>query len=809
MSVYVPTAPRAKAILGPGAAAMQTQPMLSANGRWLGHEQKFMKQCAALWASDPWISAAERVISSKFSTVEWHLEDADDTEIDDKYPDQKYQQPWQLLERPQKQLPPDESQHLTRREMWALTSRHMGITGNAFWYLDQLEPSGRTPLDILYIAPWRMWPVPDSSGNLSAWMLDWNENSRTGTRLELDEVIHFTFEPPEEGFFGIGLVQSAMQLAAMDRLGVSHVNSTLQGGGRLAGIVSPKDVNSAQALATNDDAFAQLVRDMRAISEAPDSAKRMMVLKGPVDFQPTAANFQELHITDLLTLGRDFILQKWGVPLSQIGGSSPAGLNSGDTKKYDEAALWQNAIHPRIVAFTESVQYNLLDRYENIGVTVELEIDEPAFDDDGPRFELLQKSQGIAMRNSERRALIGFEPVGDDAIDNAIWMPISLSQVYLAPDENGNPVTPETISPFNDPAPQPLIGAPVAQPVVSPAPAVPQIPASFAKARTLPPPTARLHASLTKLRARMAAEHTPKLRDALKAFLQSQRTDIASRLRTNADHIARKPRETDVWFSKRRWDRELTSLLQRPLTAMAQTISDHVAGALPPSPSGSGKAAPVGTVERALARGAGRVTNINARTRDAVQAFIVKGLDEGLSPAELADAIEEGVLLDNGTGAFDEYRAELIARTELMDAYNGAALGSYSDAGLSQVEAIDGDGDEECAARDGQVFDIEEADAIEDHPNGTLDWVPVIEDAPAKATEMELVVGAMKALAERPEPAITVEGPTIHNHPSPLPDIHVPQAVVNLPEPSAPRRVRKTVERDEQGRIVALVEEEL
>ena len=93
--------------------------------------------------------------------MEWHLEDVDDTEIDDLYPDAKYQVPWQLLERPQKQLPPDESQHLTRREMWALTSRHMGVTGNAFWYLDQLESPARTPLDILYIAPWRMWPVPD------------------------------------------------------------------------------------------------------------------------------------------------------------------------------------------------------------------------------------------------------------------------------------------------------------------------------------------------------------------------------------------------------------------------------------------------------------------------------------------------------------------------------------------------------------------------------------------------------------------------------------------------------------------------
>jgi uncharacterized protein with gpF-like domain len=143
------------------------------------------------------------------------------------------------------------------------------------------------------------------------------------------------------------------------------------------------------------------------------------------------------------------------------------------------------------------------------------------------------------------------------------------------------------------------------------------------------------------------------------------------------------------------------------------------------------KAGPVGAVERTLQRGAARVTGINETTRAKIQEAIVRGIEEGLSVTDVADLIEEsGSVGDLSMGAlFDEYRAELIAQTELMDAYNGATIGSYSDAGITQVEAIDGDGDEECAARDGQTFSVEEADSIEDHPNGTLDWVPVIDTA--------------------------------------------------------------------------------
>lgn len=88
--------------------------------------------------------------------------------------------------------------------------------------------------------------------------------------------------------------------------------------------------------------------------------------------------------------------------------------------------------------------------------------------------------------------------------------------------------------------------------------------------------------------------------------------------------------------------------------------------------------------------------------------------------------MDEAIAAVESIAAFDPYRAELISRTELMFAYNSAALGSYREAGLNMVQAIDGDDDEQCAARNGREFTIADAYGIEDHPNGTLDWVPVL-----------------------------------------------------------------------------------
>ena len=69
-----------------------------------------------------------------------------------------------------------------------------------------------------------------------------------------------------------------------------------------------------------------------------------------LDITPTASDMSGLVVTALAAMSRDDTLAHWGVPLSTIGGYTPAGMNSGETRKYDEAALWQNAVHFRTSA---------------------------------------------------------------------------------------------------------------------------------------------------------------------------------------------------------------------------------------------------------------------------------------------------------------------------------------------------------------------------------------------------------------------------------------------------------------------------
>ncbi len=115
---------------------------------------------------------------------------------------------------------------------------------------------------------------------------------------------------------------------------------------------------------------------------------------------------------------------------------------------------------------------------------------------------------------------------------------------------------------------------------------------------------------------------------------------------------------------------------------------------------------------------------VTESTRQMLRGTVQRALEEGLSPAKLRDRIEEDF-------AFSSTRALTIARTETATAYNRGTIGGYRDSGeVDEVDVVDGDGDEECAAANGQRWTLEEAEADPlAHPSCTRAFIPVVKGA--------------------------------------------------------------------------------
>jgi HK97 family phage portal protein len=715
----------AKAATGPGVFALTNYPSVSSLAR---HPAKLMSEAQALYHTQAWVNAAERAIVGRYVAAAWHLEQADGDTVDrDASPAE--QAVVNFIEQPNPKR--------SRRQLWSLTLRHMGLCGNAFWYLDQRAALGGAPLQVLYINPVRMTPVENEAKELLGWLMDASDNPLTpagakAVPFTLEEVIHFILDEPDSGHWGIGIAEAAYNKILLDSLGDSYLQQVLASGGRIAGLLSPKSGEKTM----NDDQWQATVRDYRNIVGDPDAAKRLHIVRGPVDFTETASKPSELQYVELSSASRENILAAWGVPLSQIGVMQSSGLNSGEHVKYEEAALWQGAIEYRGSAFEEKVQRELVDLFD-LGLT--LVVDTPAFDDQQPLYVNAEKAKVVPLTVDERRALVGLDPLEDAEVGAAIFLDQSMVQI-------------NTTGPAEQEAPPP-------------------VDASLGKAA--------LPDDLARLRRRVEREFTPQLRQSLETVFRAMSKDIRRKVVRRADHISAQPADESVWWDEERWTRQFSETLQPALAALVRTTGRNASRRLA-APAKADDEFIGRVLEYVRVKGGDRIRSMLRTTRDAVAKVIADGVRQGMSPAELGDAIE-------AAAGLDEYRAELISRTETMYAYNDAAIGTYREFGVAEVQAIDGDMDEECAARNGNVYSLDEASGITDHPNGTLDWVP-LEVAPAKAAPRDVSMGVPSItipmtvnMPEQPAPIVNVAQPDISVPFSPV--VHVAPAEITIPAP--------------------------
>jgi phage portal protein BeeE len=386
-----------KAVTGPGANVYANGgvPIGSMLLRGMNN-RKFMEQAQRLYYTNPWIRSAEGLISRKLSTTPYQVLTgiADDGKADTEV------KSGPLIERLKAGSP---RQRLYQSHLWQITIRHAGLCNNAFWY----DRPGAAPEEgVIYINPARMTPIPDDAGYLSHWMLDVDEaKGFAGYRFETAEILWFQYEPADVGFLGHGLVFSALMKAQLSTAVDRHAIHTIESGGRLQGFLTPQKDDYF-----SDTQFNQTQRELRNITELDDSAKRMVLLRKPVEFIPSTMNPSELDLLGLARISKEDIYEIWGVPRSQTGGVTEIGMNSGDRIAYEEAALQQNAIHPRAV-MVEQTMKQLLMRY---GDDYRLHFMQPTFDDERPKYEMLAMAKHAPLTRDERRAILDLPPVGKE-----------------------------------------------------------------------------------------------------------------------------------------------------------------------------------------------------------------------------------------------------------------------------------------------------------------------------------------------------------------------------------------------------------
>lgn len=709
------TPPRKATMGGPWLSAIQGGPgLLSLYGNsWNERAGVFL----AAYKVD-WFYKAGSRIAADFATLDWTLSYEDsEGDNEEEIVAAPGNVPWERLD------PLEQFLRLCERpNPWqtGLAFRHqqqvrLDFTGRALIYVEDADGSG-LPTALYGISPERMWPSRNDRGELVGWVMDKDAPSG-GVPFTAEEII--AVETPGTGTDPQGVVEAVHQYAKLAPMIPNHTADVLSTGGRLAGMAWPKERS------LSEDEFLDAQRAWRNVTSDPNAARRLLLFPEPMEYQQGAATPEQIGLPELSMLSRDEVLTAFPIAPEMLMVPMASGLNSGATQVVIEMRYWSGTMHPRVEVWEETLQQALIPRYEKaIGRPLDFDIEEPDLDD-APA--LIEKAGAL-------KALIdlGFDPKS------------AVSAVGLDHIEYTGPPEPEPVAlpPDMDPNATPE----------QPAPQAPAQPVPAAKARR---------------REDVIGQELPGFAETMAAFLRDQRARLLDGIEKELGSVAKTERKAqpEAWWDGQREDALLRETLRGLYLRLSRTALQTVADEL-------GRMVYNRQVrnitEAMLAKAAARITRINEKTRDAVREVVSEGVRRGYSIPQIANGVEaEGFRGVNALPQFDMARADLVARTETMLAYNESAIRGYVEYGVERFEAIDGDFDDECEARNGEVFTAEQIldadDPIEDHPNGTLDWIPLTDKSDhddRMAQVMEIATKAIEALSVvQPAPVFNVTMP--------------------------------------------------
>ncbi len=672
--------PPLKAVTGAGVISMTYDPPLSL--LVAKPQDRFAMYLRAY--RHGWFYKAEARISRDFGALDWSLQVGDQTlpkpslsvPPDTLLPQDRIQR---LLERP--------NPRQTRRQLWEKTLIRLDMTGNAFWYYDEPDEYG-LPTSIWPISPHRMTPSYAKGGALVGWVMD-ADGRGGGVPFAPDEIEHFAYAGPDDDIWGVGVVEAVYTELSISQLINRHTADLLTTGGRLAGAVWPK-TNSL-----DEDQYQDVIKAWRNVASDPNAARRLLVFPEPMEWDKGAATPAELALVDLANLNRDAVLSAFPIGYTMLGGSLPAGLNSGEARRYEQQDYWEATLHPRVELFEESVQLGLIRRLEQlVGQDYDFEIEEPNLDDAAAIVEksgALRALVNLGFDIAESVSAVGLDHIGFDQAK------LAASVAPVAPDQN-----PDGLSAGLTAGNVRKDGATIQQEVV-------------------------------KSRDDIVATAATGAAQSVAGFLKDQRERIIRNV-TNLWPAQKRARKAlpEEWWDAAYEDSQLRlalSFAYRELTRESlQSVANRLGRVIT-------KSQHLPIAEDVLRRGQNRITGINEVTRRAIDNALVEGIRRGYSIAQVVDGVPaEGFVglknlsLDNGAIAWSEYRAEMIARTETATAYNRAALDSYRTLGVKRVRVTDGDGDDLCAPWHNWEGPVDEAPEETGHPNCTRDFAPIVED---------------------------------------------------------------------------------
>lgn len=622
----------------------------------------------------PWVKACVGVIAYNAANVKYKLVRAD-AEEGDEQAEITASPLLDLLARPN----PMQTGFQLLEAMWF----DLELVGNCFISMEELDGRG-CPAELYRLRPDSVNVLPHPQTMVEGYVYTVNGKSIT---YQPEEMFHVKYPSPLSDLYGMGTIEAGEARFDSELAMAEHERQFWRNGAKITGVLSTDNT-------VDEKVFDRLKLNIRNFFRG--SGYATLMLENGLKYQSVSDGPAKLGMLEMSKASRDMILAMFGVPPTKLGILENANYKAQASDEF----FWTETIDPKLTRFEQELQ-RLVELFHP-GQRLQIRFDRLNFSDDLPTAtvaKLLAETNSATV--NELRIYRGEEGIGPEG--DVILVPDTMTTLAL------------TIAP---PAPVPAALDPNADPALDPATLV----ARRAAAKLLrvggaaPAAAAIVAKHRDALLSAAERDHSGTVAD---AFAAQERAVLGAlgpyKRRKAALRVA------DIWPDD---DAALGGAVKAIHTAASEAAyqtADAVGVAVAFDLANPNLAAFLGTL-------AARVTGIDDTTKGALDEQINEGLRRGYSTAQIAAGVADEAY-KGIAGIFADakgYRARMIARTESMHAYNGAALIAYKQGGVSRIEMLDGTDDPECAARNGTVIGLDAAKSVEDHPNGTLCFVPIV-----------------------------------------------------------------------------------
>jgi HK97 family phage portal protein len=308
------------------------------------------------------VYACTSLIASSFARVHWHFEDAKGNEV-------RRDDLRQMLRRP--------NPTMSGLELFEATVTHLELTGNAFWYLSEVDGSaifasdaagavmtdaqGRPvassrphfgrPREIHYLEPDRVSIAKGAAGAPAGYIY------RTGTTdvpLEPDWVVHFRYFNPLDRYWGMGVIQAAALKLETDYFSERWNRNFFKNSARPDGVLETERTLSAPE-------FERLREEWRKGHLGTESSHRTAILEAGLKYKQITASQKDIDFLQGRELTREEICSMFGVPPAKIGVLRYA--NYANAREQDKT-FWAETMEPKLARFAAKVTAELCARYD-------------------------------------------------------------------------------------------------------------------------------------------------------------------------------------------------------------------------------------------------------------------------------------------------------------------------------------------------------------------------------------------------------------------------------------------------------------